>query len=145
VTARGGNHRSVYLPIVRNAEPEALMLFDFADPSIVVGQREETTVPAQSLYLLNSPFVAVNARAAAERLLAADATMSDAERIDRAYLAAFGRRPTETQRDRALAYLAAASSADQESSDKKGNAERLAAWGKFCQSLIAAAEFRYID
>ena len=67
--AEDSNYRSVYLSIVRNAEPEALTLFDFADPSIVVGHREETTVPSQSLYLLNSPFVQQNARAAAEQLV----------------------------------------------------------------------------
>jgi hypothetical protein len=131
-----GTVRSVYLPIVRNGEPEALTLFDFADPSIVVGQREETTVPSQSLYLLNSPFVLAQARAAADRLQSSEAaSMSDAERVDQAYLAAFGRRPTDEQRDRALAYLTSG----------KQPPQRLAAWTTFCQSLIAAAEFRYLD
>jgi hypothetical protein len=136
------NNRSIYLAIVRNGEPEALTLFDFADPSIVVGHREETTVPSQSLYLLNSPFVMQNARAAAERLLRdKDATMSDAERIEQAYLAAFGRRPTDEQRERALTYIAGAVGEGRENNE----ARQLTAWTRLCQSLIAAAEFRYID
>ena len=49
--------RSVYLPIVRNDLPEALRLFDMADPELVTGRRPVTNVPAQALYLMNSPFV----------------------------------------------------------------------------------------
>ena len=50
-------HRSVYLPIVRNVLPEILQAFDFAEPSILVGQRDVTNVPTQALYLMNSEFV----------------------------------------------------------------------------------------
>ena len=51
------HHRSVYLPLVRNGMPEVLAVFDVADPSLVVGQREVTTVATQALFLMNSPFV----------------------------------------------------------------------------------------
>ena len=37
--------RSVYLPIVRGAVPEALRVFDFPEPSIISAQRDVTTVP----------------------------------------------------------------------------------------------------
>jgi vancomycin resistance protein YoaR len=39
--ARSGavaTHRSVYLPIIRNSVPEALRVFDFAEPSLIVGR-----------------------------------------------------------------------------------------------------------
>ncbi|QDU92452.1 PSD1 and planctomycete cytochrome C domain-containing protein [Lignipirellula cremea] len=131
-----GVHRSVYLPIVRNGEPEALMLFDFADPSIVVGSREETTVPAQSLYLMNSPFVVNQSKAAAERLLEEENdNLADADRVDRAFILAFGRPPTDEQRSRSVEFL-------QRFSETQSVA---AAWSTFCQSLIASAEFRYLD
>ena len=61
------NSRSVYLPIVRDQLPEVLATFDFAEPSMVVGQRSTTSVPSQSLYLLNSPFVINAADSAAQR------------------------------------------------------------------------------
>ena len=51
------NVRSVYLPVVRDHLPDALAAFDFAEPSLVTGQRATTSVPSQSLYLMNSPFV----------------------------------------------------------------------------------------
>ncbi len=44
-------HRSVYLPVVRDRVLESLALFDFADPSLVTGERATTTGPAQALYL----------------------------------------------------------------------------------------------
>ncbi len=50
-------HRSVYLPVVRDEVLESLALFDFADPSLVTGERATTTGPAQALYFMNGPFV----------------------------------------------------------------------------------------
>ncbi len=130
-----GNYRSVYLPVVRNGEPEALTLFDFADPSIVVGAREETTVPAQSLFLMNSPFVVNQSQAAAERILKEGGSMKDEDRVDRAFLLAFGRRATDEQRARSVEFL-------REMTDAQS---AQVAWSTFCQSLIASAEFRYLD
>ena len=39
--------RSIYLPVIRNALPDSLALFDAADPNSVAAVRNETTVPAQ--------------------------------------------------------------------------------------------------
>src|SRR5262245_62842826 len=61
--------RSVYLPVFRNALPEVLEAFDFADPSIVTGRRNVSTVAPQALYLLNHPLPAEQAKHAATRLL----------------------------------------------------------------------------
>src|SRR6185312_15622447 len=55
--ANRDRHRAVYLPVMRDQLPEALALFDFAEPSLVIGERATTTVPAQALFLLNNPFV----------------------------------------------------------------------------------------
>ena len=74
------NHRSVYLPIVRDQIPEMLQTFDFPDPAEVTGQREVSLVPAQALYLMNSDFIVTCARAAADRLLAKE-DVSELERI----------------------------------------------------------------
>ena len=64
------NHRSVYLPVVRDYLPDLFDQFDFPSPSLVSGQRTVTNVPAQALYLRNSSFVAEQALQAARRLLA---------------------------------------------------------------------------
>ncbi len=84
--------RSVYLPIVREELPQSLEVFDFAEPSFVVGDRAETNVATQALYLMNSPEVMATADAFADRLLAMKG--SEADRIVRAFELSFGRRPT---------------------------------------------------
>ena len=57
----GDLHRSVYLPVLRDRLPDVLDLFDFAEPSLVTGDRQTTNVPVQALYLMNSPFVQARA------------------------------------------------------------------------------------
>jgi cytochrome c553 len=50
-------NRSLYLPLVRGIVPVSLGTFDFVEQSMVSGNREVTTVPAQALFMLNDPFV----------------------------------------------------------------------------------------
>jgi hypothetical protein len=130
-------HRSIYLPVVRDGVLESLALFDFADPSLVSGERATTTGPAQALYFMNGTFVSRQAEALAERVRAFDG--DDAQCVDRAYRLALARPPTAGERDRALAFLrvfaARAAGAD----------PARAAWSAFCQALFAGAEFRYLD
>src|SRR5581483_6762539 len=133
-TSSEANYRSVYLAIIRNGLPESLAIFDVADPSLIVGQREVTTVPSQALYLMNSPFVLAQAKALANRLLAK--SMDDPARIDLAFRMAFARSPNAQERDAVLAYLHDA---------EKEAGSRNAAWTSVCQTLLASAEFRFIQ
>ena len=126
-------HRSVYLPLVRNEIPEMLGLFDVADPSLVVGQREVTTVATQALFMMNSPFIMEQATAVSKRLLQ-DAKKSDDDRITLAFQLCFGRPPLDTERQQAASFLS-------KFSDGKNTA---AAWSNFCQVLLSSAEFRYM-
>ena len=127
-------HRSVYLPIVREMLPEALDLFDFAEPSLVVAAREVTTVPSQALYMLNSPFIQENAAAFAKRFQGTSADPK--ERITAAYLLAFSRPPTAAEITRAEGYLKT------HAGERGGSPET--ALATFCQALFASAEFRYV-
>ncbi len=127
-------HRSVYLPVVRDQVLESMALFDFADPSLVTGERPATTGPAQALYFLNSSFVIRQAEALAERIRPGDG--DNAACIDRAYRIALARSPTTGERERALGFL-------RDFAAKAGGVA--AAWSAFCQALLAGAEFRYID
>lgn len=130
------NHRSVYLPIVRNAEPEMLVTFDLPDTELVVGDRSVTTVPAQSLFLLNSPWAIEQAQALAERLLALQELGNEA-RIERAFRLAMGRAANVSELARLKAYL--------ESESPKGSSSDKKAWTRLCQTIFAAAEFRYVE
>ena len=95
-------HRSIYLPLIRDRVLESLALFDFADPSIVTGERATTTGPAQALYFMNGPLVIRQAAALADRVRGSG---GDADRVDRAYRLALARRPTAQERDRALKFV----------------------------------------
>ncbi len=130
-------HRSVYLPVVRDRVLESLALFDFADPSLVTGERATTTGPAQALYFLNGPLVIRQAEALADRVRAIEG--DEAHRVDRAYRIALARGPTTVERDRALVFLREFA-ARAVGSDPAGGA-----WSAFCQALLAGAEFRYRD
>ena len=88
-------HRAVYLPVVRDQLPESLTLFDFADPSLVTGERSTTSGPSQALYLMNSPFVIRQAEAAAD---ACEPPHGDDDaRIKAAYLRFLARKPTDSE------------------------------------------------
>jgi len=161
------NARSVYLPIVRDMVPEVLDLFDFAEPSLVTGARESTNVPAQALFLLNSPFVARQARLCAERLqrLAPEPR----ERLDLAFRLIVSRPPTEAERRAAQAFFDDYAKATAEDGKRQSNEAKRASrkapfrrldrkdaarqsdteapgpWTAFCRSLLASAEFRCLD
>ncbi len=137
VNAREANYRSVYLAVPRgNPLPEFLAVFDAANPNLVVAQRDVTTVPAQALFLMNSPFVRDQSTALAGRLLAA-ARLDDAGRVELAYKLALARLPSAGERDRAVAYVQGAGGTAKETAPR--------AWARFCQALLASAEFRYLD
>jgi len=53
----GDGRRSVYLEVRRNLRHPFLEVFDVPKPATTRGQRDVTNVPAQSLTLMNSPFV----------------------------------------------------------------------------------------
>ena len=103
--AQASRHRSVYLPLLRDAVPTSLEVFDFAQQGLVTGSREVTTVAAQALYALNDPFVRSQAAAMAARLTA-DTASDDAARAGAAYRLVFGRSPTAAEVGRALAFIA---------------------------------------
>src|SRR4029078_13455633 len=96
-------HRTVYGSIVRDGLPEMLTLFDFPDPSLIIGERETTTVPSQSLYLLNTSFVIKQAEGLAEMLLAS--SDDDPARLTRVYQMCFSRPPSERELNNAQKFL----------------------------------------
>jgi hypothetical protein len=141
--------RSVYLPVIRGFVPESLELFDFAEPSLVIADRDTTNVPSQALYLLNNPEVLEMARSFAKRLLA-DAGMSPRQRVDRAYRLALGRPPTSAELTRAIEFLRDELTRTPSSMGPGRPRNRGAmlpgelVWTMFSQALLASAEFRFL-
>ena len=134
------NHRSVYLPVLRNGLPEVLEIFDVADPSLVVGRRNVTIVPSQDLYLMNSPFVLKKSEEFAQRLL--QEADDDKGRIDLAYRIALSRSATESELIKTSRYLREIVTSLPESGTD--NNRQLTALTSFCQALFVSSEFRYL-
>jgi hypothetical protein len=101
--AANSKRRSVYLPLLRTLVPKSLEVFDFAEQGLVTGNRETTTVPAQSLYLLNDAFVRRQSLYLAEHLC--KVTMSDEERVEEIYLRLHGRLPSLTETATAVEFV----------------------------------------
>ena len=127
--------RSVYIPIVRSGLPNMYELFDFAEPSMVNGDREVTTVATQALFMMNSAWVVQQSTIAAERVLAAPGIADDGGRVDLLYKRTLGRPATTLERQRALTFI----------KDYPATSEKNAGWVALTQTLIACAEFRYVN
>jgi len=134
------NVRSIYLPIIRGNLPDIFQVFDIADPSLIVGKRDVTTVPTQALFLMNSPFVLKQAEDFAQRILA-DKDRDQTTRIDMAYRLALSRLASDEERANVAKFLHdyRQKLAD---SEHRGNAQ-VAAWTSLCQTLFQTGEFRY--
>ena len=137
------HYRSVYLPIVRDFVPSCLEVFDFAEPSLVVANRDVTNVPSQALYLMNNEFVIEQAKALAHRI----STMPGIDhkgRITLAYELALVRPPTDAERARADVFLRDEVKDLIKLNNGKVPAAAEAAYATFCQALFASAEFRFL-
>ncbi len=147
---RGGNlqavlndprdtRRSVYLPVIRDNLPEAMALFDAADPTLITAERPRTTTPPQALYLMNSPFALRQADKAAERLLAVGT--DEPGKIRAAFTLFLGREPTGDELEGAADFLRRYR--ERYSGEPERDGREREAWSAYCQALFASAEFQY--
>ncbi len=97
-------HRSVYLPLLRGIVPKTLAAFDPVEQNLVTGRRDESTVPTQALFLLNSTFVRNQSLALALRLLYVD-NPSPEGRIRDAFLLVLGREAAPSEIESAVSFL----------------------------------------
>jgi cytochrome c553 len=159
------SRRSIYLPVLRNARPESLKLFDVANELAPTAVRGETTVAPQALFLLNSPFVRQQAEKLALRLIDLSAGPSDVvgaggerEAIDHAFQLLFGRPALVHEVERVRRFLDEyRSSASQlplnvqqvnsevDVQNPREDSPRLLAWLAACQALLCTHEFIYLE
>jgi hypothetical protein len=98
--------RSIFISVRRNFLVPMMSTFDAPTPFSSMGRRNVSSVPAQSLTLLNDPFVHQLAKAWSETILGLP-NASDEQRLDTMYLTAFSRHPTPEEQTSALEYVAA--------------------------------------
>jgi len=130
--------RTVYLPVVRSAQPEMTRvrdLFDFTQPAQIAGRRPQTVVPTQALYLLNNSLPRKRAAALASALLQLDQPANC--RLEELWLRVFNRPITDSEMQDAMQFLAAF-----EMSEQNANAQRdTMAWTELCHALFCTNEF----
>lgn len=120
--------RSVYAFIERQNLPGVFRTFDLASPDSSTPKRHATTVPQQSLFLMNSPFVQQQARA-----LAARSKGSDEARIDHLHRLVYARPPTPEEMVLGLEFV------------RRSASGKLTAWEQYAQVLLLANEFAFVD
>ncbi len=135
----GAHRRSVYLQQRRTQVDTFLQLFDA--PSIVTtcGKRSPSTVPLQSLALLNSDFARNRAKSFAARLVK-NAGNDDGKRLSLAFHLISGRSPQTDEREACIRFLQKQRSIY---AKEKGADDR--AWTDLCQMLLASNAFLYVE
>ncbi|HEX5445197.1 MAG TPA: DUF1553 domain-containing protein, partial [Pirellulales bacterium] len=132
------HRRSVYFFIKRSQLIPMMMLFDWPEHLVSIGQRSSTTIAPQALMFMNSPQGRQYAEAFAARL----AELSDEQAVADGYQRAFGRAPSGQEWSLAAEFLRR--QAEAHAARGQGEAGRIARVD-FCQALMSMNEFVYLE
>jgi len=149
-TKYDSTRRSVYLPVVRNHLFDLFSLFDYADASMINGNRSTSTIAPQALFMMNSDLIQQVTQALAESLLAEGQADDPPDQLMQGqlaqlYLVTLGRLPRVEESRRAKQFLGIFLERPVNGTDQGGGEqqERLA-WQALCQVLLASNEFIYV-
>jgi hypothetical protein len=126
--------RTIYLMTIRSDRSNYRTLFDAADPTSIVDKRMDSTVAPQALFLMNNPFVLDRAKTLVARILKQNG-VDDRTKIDHLYQLLYSRPASE--REVAIGLSAVQPDASTTSADEL--------WLRYCQVLLCANEFVYVD
>jgi hypothetical protein len=129
--------RTVYAFIDRQDLPNLLRVFDFASPDQSQAKRPQTTVPQQALFMMNSPFVTLQAGTLAE-MIERQAVQDPTQRIEWLYQRVFARSPTKDETTLGIRFIE--SLAKQKPAD-----DVLPPWQQYAQLLLMTNEFSFVD
>jgi hypothetical protein len=132
--------RSVYVFVKRNMRFPLFDVFDLPDLHQSCATRTATVTAPQALLMLNSEFTEQIARRWARRLLAECGDDTTAL-VARAYREAFGRAAEQSETAAAVEFL----SRQQALADNGSNLSAENAVSDFCQAMLNANEFVYVD
>ena len=134
----GAGRRSIYTSVRRNFLPTMMLAFDYPTPFSTVGRRNTTNVPAQSLVMMNDPFVHEQASLWSARLLRELPDAAPPERIAWLFETAYGRLPSPDEQTLALKSFSELQGLYQGDSDQL-------LWSEFCHALLSANELIYLN
>jgi hypothetical protein len=134
--------RSVYVAVLRNNLDPLLGAFDAPVPFAPQGRRDLTNVPAQSLALLNDPFVIGQAQRWAERLLQQSPQATSDERLRELFSTGLGREPSTDELAASTAYLAELATSYKVS--KVSAPREMRVWRDMAHTIMNLKEFIYL-
>ena len=134
--------RGVYQYIRRESLDHMMLMFDAPEPSRTQGDRETSSVPGQSLLMLNSALVHEQATAWAAKDMKLRKGYSTEQRIEHLFVTALGRQPTSLEVQSLVEFLDDQAEAYALPPAARGSDQRL--WTDLCHVLINAKEFLYI-
>jgi mono/diheme cytochrome c family protein len=120
------NRRSIYLQMKRSLTLPLLQIFDAPDTATSCPRRESSTVAPQALALMNGEFAGAQADQFAARIKK-EAREAPEAQVETGWKLAFGRTPTDSERETALDYL------------RRNSLSRL------CLLIFNMSEFIYVD
>jgi hypothetical protein len=131
--------RTIYLPVMRTntaTNDRLRSFFDFVNPAQIAGQRSQTVVPTQLLFVMNNDLFRKRAKALADQLIAASPELD--ERLNLLWLRVFNRPISTAERDDARAFL---TELEATLETKDAAARESLRWQELCHSLLASNEF----
>lgn len=135
------NRRSIFLCMLRHAPPTQLAAFDLPDGVAVVGQRETTTLPTQSLFFMNSDFILDQTQQFAKQL---ERYSDDQQKIEQIFARSLQRLPTAEETEEGIEFFQSLQRELQdEITDPLRRADRILA--SYTQAIMSTNEFRYVD
>ncbi len=137
----GAGRRSIYQEVRRNFLEPMMTTFDRPIPFTTFGKRDVTNVPAQSLILMNDPFVIQQSEILAQNVLA-QTDLSFDQKVAWIYMRTFSRKPTEKEVDNASQFMdkiAAMKNSELDKTDLD-----LEVWKEYCHSIFNLKEFIYL-
>ena len=132
----GAGRRSIYIEMRRNFLPTFLRAFDMPNATESIGRRQVTNVPAQSLALMNDPFVHEQAKAWAQRVLYSELNLE--QRIHEIHQTAFSRPASASEIEWAKRFL------DMLADEYGSSLDDLAVWTDLCHTIYNRKEFIYV-
>jgi mono/diheme cytochrome c family protein len=129
IVSPSSTRRTLYGFVDRLHVPGLYRTFDFPSPDATSPQRDNTTVPQQALFLMNSPFVLESARGLLRR---AEPAKDLEARVGLLYRLCYGRAPAADELALARAFLPGGKGAPGD-------------WERYAQALLLANEFAFVD
>ena len=139
----GDGRRSIYIAVRRNFLSPMMLAFDAPIPFTSMGRRNVSNVPAQALILMNDPFVLLQAKEWAKKILADTAATTPEQRIRGMYLTAFARTPSAEEAANAARFVTEQIAAGDSAASTTRREEQ--AWADLCHTLFNVKEFIYVN